>query len=966
MAITKIWAANGIKSPIPATPQGDNLVNYDEGFTTPYRTPIKDGGVPIGMGTFNQLMFDITDEIIQNKSTLNQVAQQISSIIDDTQTNLTSTWSSQLIDNKLSAAVAAIIDDNQTTSTLTWSSLKIQAEIGQASTGGGNANIDDNTISTDKVWSSFKTNEMVKGGRTISISNLETQEGSEDTTIANTTANAKMVNLSVKVKTNATTNKYLGDVVVYYNDPSKEILRQSCVSQNIADATELTTAMGMTILDAQDSLIIQSQPASGVIDFWNNVTLIKSTSNVTGSAPVPEPLGEGLLFTAQASSSSVTFNKQGTPTELQLEYQTTIGDVTSGWKDYTLGTRIDLDADDKVSFRNKGTQTITQTDANYHYFTMAGEIKAENDLTYLFSSTGGVDTIAEYGCYKMFIGCAALTQMPDLNATNIGTNGYANMFEGCTKLKTIKPLNATTLANYSYKEMFKNCSGLIISEGSGENQFLSMPAGAPSNAGDNMFVGTGGRFTGSPTASSNYFYNATLPVITNYLRFTAVEPNAAITFSKKGSVTSLDLEYRIGESGSWTRYTLGNAITLSNIGDFVEFRNRGEQITYRGVADPKHGNFSISLGKSGSYIVGTIYGNYDQENTISGNHFFTITNKVNCDGSIVALFSNSMNDQSLGELACAEMFKGCTGLLTAPELPTKNPGGGCYYKMFEGCSKLTTTPKKLPAIVCKPKVFTNQLSGTGSAYYDPSRFYYAYAFKNENLIGLYQSMFKNCIMLETINLDLDCEQIGAGTFMGMFKGCSKLKNAPTFSKLITSLKNVANISLIALYGEYVPKMENSLKTNYQYSSQANSILKANVSWGGTSSSSTPSIPSYPDLGSQYTQESGAFISMFENCYALETANFNIAVQTLSTSAYAFKNMFKNCRKLTVPPTFEGSNINSIECFDEAFSGCSALKISKGSGTTKFFNLTSGSATNMFTGTGGQFANTATAGEYYYN
>lgn len=579
MAITKIWAANGIKSPIPATPQGDNLVNYDEGFTTPYRTPIKDGGVPIGMGTFNQLMFDITDEIIQNKSTLNQVAQQISSIIDDTQTNLTSTWSSQLIDNKLSAAVAAIIDDNQTTSTLTWSSLKIQAEIGQASTGGGNANIDDDTISTDKVWSSFKTNEMVKGGRTISISNLETQEGSEDTTIANTTANAKMVNLSVKVKTNATTNKYLGDVVVYYNDPSKEILRQSCVSQNIADATELTTAMGMTILDAQDSLIIQSQPASGVIDFWNNVTLIKSTSNVTGSAPVPEPLGEGLLFTAQASSSSVTFNKQGTPTELQLEYQTTLGDVTSGWQDYTLGTRVDLSPNDKVSFRNKGTQTITQTDTNYHYFTMTGEIKAENDLTYLFDGVGGVDTIAEYGCYKMFSGCAALTQMPDLSATNIGANGYANMFEGCTKLKTIKPLNATTLANYSYKEMFKNCSKLLITETEGETSFLTMPATAPINAGDNMFVGTGGTFVGTPTANSSYFYNKEISSAEG-LTFTNIDTGAItlqfVTAVEGQSPVTLNLECKI-TGGDWADYDPYNNVKTLQPNETIIIRNKGLQ-----------------------------------------------------------------------------------------------------------------------------------------------------------------------------------------------------------------------------------------------------------------------------------------------------------------------------------------------------------------------------------------------------
>lgn len=724
MAITKIWAANGIKSPIPATPQGDNLVNYDEGFTTPYRTPIKDGGVPIGMGTFNQLMFDITDEIIQNKSTLNQVAQQINSIIDDTQTNLTSTWSSQLIDNKLSAAVAAIIDDNQTTSTLTWSSVKISAEIGQASAGGGNANIDDDTISTDKVWSSFKTNEMVKGGRTISISNLETQESSEDTTIANTTANAKMVNLSVKVKTNATTNKYLGDVVVYYNDPSKEILRQSCVSQNIADATELTTAIGMTILDAQDSLLIQSQPASGVIDFWNNVTLIKSTSNVTGSAPVPEPLGEGLLFTAQASSSSVTFNKQGTPTELRLEYQTTIGDVTSGWQDYTLGTRIDLNADDKVSFRNKSTQTITQTDANYHYFTMAGEIKAENDLTYLFDGAGGVDTIAEYGCYKMFISCAALTQMPDLSASNIGANGYANMFEGCTKLKTIKPLNATTITNYSYKEMFKNCSGLIISETSGENQFLSMPAGAPSNAGDNMFIGTGGRFTGTPTAGSNYFYNATLPA-TDILRFTARTEKAKLVFEKKQASVSSTLNLEINVNGTgWKSYTIGTVISLRNIGDYIEFRNIGVQHP----TDLKSGT----------------YGFCGPKNPAS-HHNFTVS------GNLMYLFDKTGEKKNMPAYGFSYLF---------------SYGYANYANIFY------FNNIQLPATTLAPYCYAGMFSGNWSGnHFEEDGFPALPATTLPE--GCYRYMFSDCF--GSVMREISATSFGSGSCVGMFEDCLRLK-----------------------------------------------------------------------------------------------------------------------------------------------------------------------------------------------
>ena len=706
MAITKKWAGNGIKTPIPNDPQGDNLVNYDEGFTTPYRTPIKDGGVPIGMGTFNQLMFDITDEVIENKKTLNQVAQQLN----------------------------GIIDDSQTTTTMTWSSVKISAEIGQ---GGGDASIDDNTISTDKVWSSFKTNEMVKGGRTISVSNWEKKEGSGDTTITNTTANAKMVNLSVKVKTNATADKYLGDVVVYYNDPSNEILRQSCVSQNITGATDLTSAMGMTILDAQDSLIIQSAPASGVQDFWDNVKLMENTSNVTGSAPEPEPLGEGVIFTAQASSSSVTFNKQGTPTELQLEYQTTLSDVTSSWQDYTLGTTIDLNANDKVSFRNKGTQTITQTDANYHYFTMAGEIKAENDLTYLFSSTGGVDTIAEYGCYKMFSNCSALTEMPDLSANNIGANGYANMFEGCTKLKTIKPLNATTITNYSYKEMFKNCSGLIISEGSGENQFLSMPAGTPSNAGDNMFIGTGGRFTGTPTASSNYFYNATMPA-TTMLRFTAKEANSSVRLNKVGSPTELQLEYRTNTNTTWQNYTLGTQINLVNIDDWVEMRNQGLQTL---------------------------------NNTDRNYHQFAMTGKIAASGNIQYLLDKTGELLSVNNSCYNGLFYQCTSLTTAPALPATTLADRCYYEMFRYCDNLRTAPSILPATTLADSCYAGMFIDCTSLITAP-------ALPATTLAAsCYYEMFKYCTNLTTAPA-LPATTLADSCYGRMFLSCSNLTSAP--------------------------------------------------------------------------------------------------------------------------------------------------------------------------------------------
>ena len=916
MAITKIWAANGIKSPIPATPQGDNLVNYDEGFTTPYRTPIKDGGVPIGMGTFNQLMFDITDEIIQNKSTLNQVAQQINSIIDDTQTNLTSTWSSQLIDNKLSAAVAAIIDDNQTTSTLTWSSLKIQAEIGQASAGGGNANIDDDTISTDKVWSSFKTNEMVKGGRTISISNLETTQGSEDTTIANTTANAKMVNLSVKVKTNATTNKYLGDVVVYYNDPSKEILRQSCVSQNIADATELTTAMGMTILDAQDSLLIQSEPASGVIDFWNNVTLIKSTSNVTGSAPVPEPLGEGVIFTAQTSSSSVTFNKQGTPTELQLEYQTTLSDVTSGWQDYTLGTTIDLNAGDKVSFRNKGTQTITQTGANYHYFTMAGEIKAENDLTYLFSSTGGVDTIAEYGCYKMFSNCSALTEMPDLNATNIGANGYANMFEGCTKLKTIKPLNATTLANYSYKEMFKNCSGLIISEGSGENQFLSMPAGAPSNAGDNMFLGTGGTFVGTPTANSSYFYNKEISSAEG-LTFTNID-TGAITLqfatAKTGeSPVPLNLECKI-TGGDWADYDPYNNIKTLQPNETIIIRNKGLQNGLVFTA-----NNYIKLQTSG---------------------------KVRIGGSLNFLFSN-LGAQAEVNLGAFSLYNFCSNNKniygTLEKINFVGVGKHAMSSAFSGSNINEVKGGKLDVTL---NTATDPMLNSLYSYSAITKLSGDFEFINHPYSGStggvsLERTFYYCPSLEdasnaTITIKINRNGPYYLLFPCDFTNATSLKKAPKFINIETSLTKI--------------------------------LTQGGYSFSFLNCSSLEIPPIYiklsrrVEISDSVVLQTSYFKSTFKNCSSMRVAPL---IENLD-----------NFVRTKTPP---GSGGSEYYAFTETFYGCSNLKISKNSGDVLFldYNASGGAfATSgeyaTFGGTGGAFTGSvqtqrgvATQAKFYY-
>ena len=551
MAISKRWAANGIKTPIPNDPQGDNLVNYDEGFTPPYRTPIKDGGVPIRLDIFNQLIFDITDEIIGIKSTINQLAQQFNGLIDDTQTSLTKTWSSQFISTKLNTG--AIIDDTQTSLTTTWSSQLISTKLSTAAAG---AIIDDNTISTDKTWSSSKIKGMLDGKCAFSVGNWERQESSQNTTITNTTDKTKMVNLNVKVKTNAAANRYLGDVVVYYNTPSREVLRQSCVSQNIANATDLTTAIGMTILGPQDSLIIQSTPANGVLDFWNNVTLIGNISSVLCSRPEPEPEPyDGLLFTAQEANSSVTLTGRG----LQLEYRT---NTNVEWQNYTLGTTINLaNIDDWVEMRNQGLQTLNNNAFDYHQFAMTGKIAASGNIQYLLDKTGELLSVSDFCYRRMFFGCTSLTTAPALPATTLADYCYNFMFDGCTSLTTAPALPATTLANYCYlsmlygcsslttapslpattlanscyyamfygctslttapelpattldvdcySSMFRGCTNLKVNQNGAGNKIFTCPdTSGVTTPVDSMFYNTGGSFTGDPTTGNTYnWYN---------------------------------------------------------------------------------------------------------------------------------------------------------------------------------------------------------------------------------------------------------------------------------------------------------------------------------------------------------------------------------------------------------------------------------------------------------------------------
>ena len=114
-------------------------------------------------------------------------------------------------------------------------------------------------------------------------------------------------------------------------------------------------------------------------------------------------------------------------------------------------------------------------------------------------------TLAEECYHNMFVDCTSLTVAPELPATTLAVACYWNMFHGCTNLTSAPELPATTLTMSCYTNMFVDCVNLKVNTLSG-NKIFTCPSTIPSAAVNNMFRGTGGTFTGTPTAGNTYYY----------------------------------------------------------------------------------------------------------------------------------------------------------------------------------------------------------------------------------------------------------------------------------------------------------------------------------------------------------------------------------------------------------------------------------------------------------------------------
>ena len=276
-----------------------------------------------------------------------------------------------------------------------------------------------------------------------------------------------------------------------------------------------------------------------------------------------------------------------------------------------------------------------------------------------------------------------------------------------------------------------------------------------------------------------------------------------------------DLEYSVNNNGTWQKVVKDQGVNFGgNLGS----------LCLRGICP----NGTATDWENYSTIT------FSEENV-----------KVDCSGDIRTLINYTAHENVATEnCSFISLFKGCSVLTSAPELPAKALKGSCYQQMFEGCTSLTQAPV-LPATELQ------QLC--------------------------YYSMFKGCKAL-TQAPKLPATKLAHSCYSNMFEGCTSLDKAPDLpaTTLMPSCYSSMFIDCSKLTG--APELKAKIMQNASY----HSMFK-----GCTSLVNAPALPAT-------TLNYNCYIKMFSGCTSLKKAP-ELGAENLKSFCYQL--MFENCTNL---------------------------------------------------------------------
>lgn len=173
------------------------------------------------------------------------------------------------------------------------------------------------------------------------------------------------------------------------------------------------------------------------------------------------------------------------------------------------------------------------------------------------------------------------------------------------------------------------------------------------------------------------------------LWFTANTAGSTVRINPYWSISGVTLETST-DWNTWSSYTMWNTITLSNVWDKVYFRNTSTTNTSFSTSDTKYYWFIMNWSISASWDVNYLI-NKNSTTTVGDYWFLQLFR--NCTALTTA---PELPATTIWNFSYFNMFNWCTNLKTAPSLPATITQQYCYYAMFVNCSNLEMLPK-LPA-----------------------------------------------------------------------------------------------------------------------------------------------------------------------------------------------------------------------------------------------------------------------------
>ncbi|MBO4720164.1 MAG: leucine-rich repeat protein, partial [Prevotella sp.] len=206
------------------------------------------------------------------------------------------------------------------------------------------------------------------------------------------------------------------------------------------------------------------------------------------------------------------------------------------------------------------------------------------------------------------------------------------------------------------------------------------------------------------------------------LTFTAEEDGSTFGIVNNAG-NNPDLQYSLDGGKTWTALAGGDSVLLAHKGDKALLKGDNPQ------------------GFSKSFYQPT----------------FKMTGKVAASGSVMSLICGTgLSAEILGNSCFVNLFKDCTSLTQAPELPATILTESCYDGMFSGCTSLTQAPE-LPATTLDYVCYANMFNGCTGLTQAPK------LPATTLLEGCYWEMFSGCTSLSEINVSFEDWDYGMGT-----------------------------------------------------------------------------------------------------------------------------------------------------------------------------------------------------------